>query len=505
MREPGAERSELRRALREEALPRIPAWLETRRWFSDKGRGIASVRFDDIEMDRADGEWLALTILHIDFAAGGEARYVLPLALTREPEVAASIMTLASGEAVVDATERPWFGPWALDRLVGRDGAPADAWHFSSAEDAAPLIAAAREEPAALVRAEQSNSSIRFDDLLMIKVFRRLQPGPNPDEEILRALAAAGFARVPRYAGAALWWSPNGIAYPAALALAFVPNVGDGWSWLLRRLGEITWGEDAVPPDPFAAERLLGRRTGELHVALSQIDDPDFLPLPQDEAGVAENEGRVATAIEGAAELLREHASRFPVQLRSSLPEAISGLRALGEVASGFRDELGLPRIRVHGDYHLGQTLRTPDGDWVIIDFEGEPARPVAERRQRWSPLKDVAGMLRSFAYARGAADRAAHPRLSIEARQRLADWEAGARRAFLESYRDAVGAAPTALVPANDDAFARALRAWELDKALYEIAYEARNRPDWLELPLRTLLPTLGDQPAAETGAAPA
>lgn len=505
MREPGAEPNDLERALRQEALPRIPAWLETRRWFSDKGRGIAGVRFDDLEIDLVDGERFALSILHIDFADGSDARYVLPLAVARGSGNAEPIVTLASGEEVVDATERPWFGRWVVDRLARRDGAQIRNWRFAIAEDAAPIVAAARDEPATLLRAEQSNSSIRFDDLLMIKIFRRLQPGPNPDAEILRALASARFARVPRYVGAASWRSPEEIDYPVALALAFVPNISDGWSWLLQRLDATAEGEAATADVAHAAERLLGRRTGELHVALSQIDDPDFLPLLQDEAGVEENELRVATAIEGAIELLRENAARFRAPLRASLSRAISGLRALGEAAAGFRAELGMPRVRVHGDYHLGQTLRTPDADWVIIDFEGEPARPVAERRRRWSPLKDVAGMLRSFAYARGAMERAAHPPLSVEAQQRLADWEEGARRAFLDGYRDAVAAAPIALVPADDEAFARALRAWELDKALYEIAYEARNRPDWLELPLRALLPNVGDQPAAETGAAPA
>jgi maltose alpha-D-glucosyltransferase/alpha-amylase len=196
----------------------------------------------------------------------------------------------------------------------------------------------------------------------------------------------------------------------------------------------------------------------------------------------------------------------LPEQLMTRLPEAIAGLRALAERADGYRDELNTARIRVHGDYHLGQTLRTPDGDWAIIDFEGEPARSLAERRQRASVLKDVAGMLRSFAYARGAAERAAEASAvpDREARDRLAVWESGARRAFLEGYRQALAAAAMRFVPDDDEAFARALAAWELDKALYEVAYEARNRPDWLELPLRSLLPDLVDQ-AADSAGAPA
>jgi maltose alpha-D-glucosyltransferase/alpha-amylase len=170
--------------------------------------------------------------------------------------------------------------------------------------------------------------------------------------------------------------------------------------------------------------------------------------------------------------------------------------------AEGLRDEVGLPRIRVHGDFHLGQTLRRPDGDWTVIDFEGEPARPVAERRQKSSPLKDVAGMLRSFAYARHATEKGM-PDLAPHHRERLARWEWEARRAFLAEYEAAVASAPVPLVPGEDAAFTRALAAWELDKALYEIAYEARNRPDWIDLPLRALLPDDGQ--AGVTGGAPA
>jgi maltose alpha-D-glucosyltransferase/alpha-amylase len=174
-------------------------------------------------------------------------------------------------------------------------------------------------------------------------------------------------------------------------------------------------------------------------------------------------------------------------------------------LAEGFRGEAGTWRIRVHGDFHLGQTLRTPEGDWAIIDFEGEPARPIAERRRKTSALKDVAGMLRSFSYARGEAERAASARDVSGALRRLGDWETGARRAFLEGYREALAGSAQPLAPGDDAAFTRALAAWELDKTLYEIAYEARNRPDWLALPLGGLVAATSAQPADATGAASA
>jgi trehalose synthase-fused probable maltokinase len=156
---------------------------------------------------------------------------------------------------------------------------------------------------------------------------------------------------------------------------------------------------------------------------------------------------------------------------------------------AGYDAELGLPRIRTHGDLHLGQTLRT-DNDWVILDFEGEPARPVEERRERASVLKDVAGMLRSFAYARGASALAIPSEGREMAESRLQAWESAARGAYLAAYRQAVADSRTRLVPESEEGFARALRAWELDKALYEVAYEARNRPTWLAIPLAALTP---------------
>ena len=274
---------------------------------------------------------------------------------------------------------------------------------------------------------------------------------------------------------------------------------------MLQRLAAVAAGSIDPRADQFAAERLLGRRTGELHVALGAIQEPEFTPETTDRKAIDENARRTRAAIEETIVLLQEQSSHLPDHLMARMPDAISGLRALTERVSGYRDEVKTLRIRVHGDYHLGQTLRTPDDDWVIIDFEGEPARSLEARRQRASALKDVAGMLRSFAYARGAAERVADIIADPAAKDRLRYWEASARRAYLEGYRQALATTTNRYVPKDGAAFDRALAAWELDKALYEVAYEARNRPDWLELPLRSLLPNLLDQAADTAGGAPA
>ncbi|MGH2615182.1 MAG: maltokinase N-terminal cap-like domain-containing protein [Thermomicrobiales bacterium] len=487
----GQEPSELLAVLRGALISALPGWLETRRWFADKGRGFAGIELEDALVERIGDDWLMLAIAHVRFIDGAAARYVLPLAWTLSPGDAEGVASAPIGQdlgAITDATEMTWFGGWFLDAMGDFFESPDSRWRFA-ADPAAAGIALARESPATVMRAEQSNTSLRFDDAIIVKLIRRLQPGPNPDEEMLRALAGAGFERVPRYAGAASWRSGDGVTYPIALAQAFVPNLGDGWSRMLHRLEDVAAGTIAHQLASTSPEGLLGRRTGELHVALCQIDEPAFTPESPSPDAITADMRRTHEAIDTAVSLIEEGRARLPHLLRSDLPRTIAALRATVTRAEGFRDEAVTRRIRVHGDFHLGQTLRTPDGDWMLIDFEGEPARPVAERREKTSALKDVAGMLRSFAYARGAAERAAGERAGREVRIRFSRWEAEARVAFLMAYREALGAAPAPLVPADDDAFARALAAWELDKALYEIAYEVRNRPEWLELPLRSLL----------------
>ena len=496
--------------LGEACVEALPDWLEKRRWFADKGRGISGMTIEDALVERVGLDWLALTVARVAFIDGGAARYLLPLTLTESPGAADVITEAASGAVsgvIVDATEKQWFGGWLLDQFAGVTELARGAWVFAAHAGVGTEIAAARNSPTMAVRAEQSNSSLRFGDLLIVKLFRRLQPGLNPDEEVLRALAGVRFERVPRYVGSIWWRSPDDAAYAVALAQEFVANTSDGWSWMLQRLAGVASGDIDPGSDRFAAERLLGRRTGELHVALGAVQDPEFVTETTDRAAIDEDARRTLAAIEETILLLQERRRNLPEHLTTRLPDAIAGLRALAERADGYQDELNTLRIRVHGDYHLGQTLRTPDGDWAIIDFEGEPARPLAERRQRASVLKDVAGMLRSFAYVRGAAERTAEatPAAARGARGRLDVWESGARRAFLEGYRQALVGAAIRYVPDDDEAFARALAAWELDKALYEVAYEARNRPDWLELPLRSLLPDLIDQAADSAEGAPA
>jgi maltose alpha-D-glucosyltransferase/alpha-amylase len=314
------------------------------------------------------------------------------------------------------------------------------------------------------LQGEQSNTSVIFGDRLIMKIFRRPADGLNPELEITRFLTEhTTFRGTPRLAGAVEYTAEErgaggrvtGIGGVATLAVLqeYVGGARDGWRWLLDRLAAGDAALDAV--------RRLGTRTGELHAALATpTPDPAFAAETITRADVAGWADGVRRQIAAAREAARGRA----------LPDVpdVGGAGGLGGL-------VGLAKSRHHGDFHLGQTLAVEDGrDFVIIDFEGEPLRPLEERRRKHTPLRDVAGMLRSIGYA------AASARLGEAERRR---WEADARAAYLAAYRAAVSGAP--FVPDSDEAFARAVAVLEVEKAAYEIVYEANNRPDWVEIPL--------------------
>jgi maltose alpha-D-glucosyltransferase/alpha-amylase len=484
-----------------------PRWLETQRWFAGKGRSITAVTTEDIWTEEVKDSIVALTVARVDFEDGSPDLYFLPLCVVdaASENEAISALPLAGAVAMLaDAALVPFFGPWLLAALSSKSAGARGSWRFEARPGTEQVLVAASGCPAAPVNAEQSNTSLRFDDLAIVKLVRRLQPGPNPDEEILRGLSDVGFDRVPELLGTASWISADAINVPILLAQAFVPNSGDGWSWLLNRLALLLNNADPKAVD-LTPERMLGRRTAEMHLAMSEIPGADFAPELSTTESVMFEIARTSDALQAVIAMIKEQHHRLPASIQEHLPSIISALQLRGSSLEGFRDEAGLPRIRAHGDYHLGQTLRTLDGDWIIIDFEGEPARPVAERRQKTSALKDVAGMLRSFSYARGVAERSRDGPMPAGVRARMANWEERARFAFIESYRQTIATGRIELVPRDEANFARALEAWELDKAIYEIAYEARNRPSWIDIPLRSLVPSFEAYPRDGTEAAPA
>jgi maltose alpha-D-glucosyltransferase/alpha-amylase len=368
---------------------------------------------------------------------------------------------------------------------------------------------------------EQSNTSIIYGDRLILKLFRRMQPGINPDFEIGRQLTEkVRFTRVPAAAGGFEYVIPGEESSTLAMMQQLVESQADGWAHALDEIGrffEQVEGEhapdapgtqtytdliDAVPPKAIAdamsgylgTAETLGRRTAEMHLALAaDSSHPAFAPEPFQKTDLElVTAGAIAQA-QTALELLTSSITQLPadvdelaqrlLQSRDTLLERIRSAHGLEFVAS---------KIRVHGDFHLGQVLWA-EGDFYLIDFEGEPARPVAERRLKQSPLKDVAGMIRSFGYvayaglfAHISSRRAEMDRVEPWARI----WQTWTTAAFLRGYfTAAAGALFVPGAPSQRDAL---LQLFVLDKALYELNYELNNRPDWLRIPLRGIFELL-------------
>lgn len=444
-----------RLSLQDAELERVlPDYLPHQRWFGGKGRRIREVRVvDTVGLAEA-----AVKLVEVHYREGDPETYVLPLCRDAEG-------------SVTDALREPAFNALLLEAIARRrrfHGHRGDLLALPTPQLA--RLQGDGELAPHLLGAEQSNNSVIFGERLILKLFRRLEPGINPDLELSRYLTEVGFPNVAPVAGAVLYrWGRDQTATVAMLQ-AYVPNRGDGWS---QALDELASGDDGAIERyrPFA--EVLGRRTAEMHRALAAATgDPAFAPEPP-----------TMLARRSAYQSARAQAILSLQALRRALPRLQEEVRALAEGVLAaeevlhrrlrrlLEERITACRIRCHGDYHLGQVLFT-GGDFVIIDFEGEPARPLAERRlKRWA-LKDVAGMLRSFSYA---AESAGVP----FGRQ----WAKAAAEAFLRGYWEAAGNA--SFVPATTEEKELLLEVMLIEKAVYELRYELDNRPEWLRIPL--------------------
>jgi maltose alpha-D-glucosyltransferase/alpha-amylase len=328
---------------------------------------------------------------------------------------------------------------------------------------------------------EQSNTSLRIDRTLACKLFRRLERGENPELEVGRFLAGTSFRAMPLLRGSITYVSARGEPATIGILQDWIESRGDGWSHvvgLIRQHGE--HASEALREDVFA----LGATTARFHGALATGGEPAFAPEPATRADIDAWRGQLNERLTRTIDLVAAHAPSGP-ELSRALGETFVALgRQLAGVALPDPEQplSRFDKIRVHGDYHLGQTLRTETG-FVLIDFEGEPARPLAERRQCQPALKDVAGMLRSFDYAAEAA-------LSeSDVRREEGSIAPALRRHFLDGYRDALNQHPAEFVPASPGAADAWIDFFEIDKALYEVEYELNNRPAWVHIPLRGLV----------------
>ncbi len=426
-------------------------FITSQRWFGSKTREVTQATVVDRAILRAIDPPLELQLVETRFDTGTHETYQL----------------LNSRD--VDALGDPGQVRELVHMMRGGAKLPAGEGvvEFASAEGFAGFSQELRK--ARQISGEQSNSSVVFDDELILKVFRRLEAGINPELELLRFLTEHGFENIAQLAG---WYSYAGGPMDATLGILqrFVPNGRDGWE---AALDTISGGESEV----FLADlRRLGEVTGKMHTLLgSDTSDTNFSP----EEPSVESLGLLTASIDDEIEsiffeLPDDNADLEPIRGRGE--EVRERLRLWTQVG-------GIGRvIRNHGDFHLGQTLRA-DGEWVILDFEGEPARSLPERRRKRSPLRDVAGMLRSFAYVASATPvlRGVEP---------PAGWEQRARSEFLDGYRKTID--PT-LVPAGP-ALDKLLAVFELEKAVYELRYELNNRPDWVRIPVAGIVRMLDE-----------
>ncbi|MCU0490812.1 MAG: maltose alpha-D-glucosyltransferase [Chloroflexaceae bacterium] len=537
----------------------LPGYLRARRWFGGKGRRIRSTTIQDVIPLPFNGGHAHLLFAQVEYLDGDPQTYLLPLAIADEgraeqlqeefPQAVMARLTrtgerkaeagAASSVVLFDAMYDPAFCRALLEALAHKRSFGGERGTLA----ALPLRAlrltptqVAAFEPR-ISRAEQSNSSAIFGDQFMLKLFRRLDEGTNPEVELGRFLTEQGtFTQTSPLLG--LFEYRQGRKEPAALAVlqGFVKNEGDAWDYTLDSLrsyfefmasgggetGESTRNHLAAMPGtegpqttagllvlaaedlpPVALETIgpylqaaqrIGQRTAELHLALAQGDSPDFAPEPFNPFYQRSVYQSLRAQAQQAMALLRDALPRLPEAVRPQAERLASMEAALINRFNPLRtSKFEALRTRIHGDYHLGQVLFTGD-DFVIIDFEGEPARSLRERRLKRSPLRDVAGMLRSFYYAAatalsGQVNAGGIPREEDRAVLEPAAvfWTQWVSVAFLREYLRVMG--DSAVLPRNPAELAGLLEALLLDKAVYELIYELNNRPDWVAIPLRSVL----------------
>jgi maltose alpha-D-glucosyltransferase/alpha-amylase len=516
----------------------LPRFLKHRRWFGAKARTIRGIRIVEAVPILQEAY---LILMRTDYAAGEPDTYMLPMAFMAgaaaqafsQERHAAVIATLQTGQGsgiLYDAVRNLEFCQALLESIIQRRqyrGTTGDV--VATAASVLPRLRGdvSQPLPPVLLGVEQSNTSVRYGEQLILKLYRRLEAGINPDQEIGQFLTEkTAFANVPPVAGVLEFrrHKPAG-GEPITLALlqGFVPNRGDAWHYTLHSLadyfeaararGERTVANLPLPHTPLlelirgdipaeaeqfigaymASARLLACRTAELHLALvSDPADPVFAPEPFTADCQDTMHRSMRELTDQIMQLLR---ARFDGLPEAGKADARQVLSLEEQIAARFDALLDRPihalRSRIHGDYHLGQVLYTGQ-DFMIIDFEGEPARPLSERRMKRSPLQDVAGMLRSFHYAAYAAyfsqaqDGAPMPDLEPWARF----WHLWVSVAYLKTYMEVVRDA--AFLPSSPDEVKLLLDVFLVEKAVYELGYELNNRPGWVTIPLEGILETV-------------
>jgi maltose alpha-D-glucosyltransferase/alpha-amylase len=491
----------------------LPRFMQGQRWFAAKGQAIERASLvDHVEWVRDEQNWL-VALFAIE---GTDQRYFLPLSLLWEdndearmramqPYTIAKVREKARVGILGDAFADEAFCRALIDSMhAGTELAcEAGRLRFFTTSVFADLVdqnvdQLSVQPPGAL----GSNTTVALGDRLFLKAYRRLQIGTNPELEIGCFLTDVRFPCIAPVAGALEYERDDGITMTLALLQGYVENQGDGWTYTvdyLQRFLEERRTQTAEPSiiveSPHGGYltliHTLGVRTAELHRALTtKTGDEAFDPEPVGPSDLREWITCVQDEAQATMDLLEKNATKLPATGSADATALLARKAELMQrISASVPTEIDAVKTRYHGDYHLAQVLLSQN-DFVIIDFEGEPARPLAERRIKHSPLKDVAGMLRSFNYAAYAAlfdATGAHPSDIAQLESWVREWERDTRAAFLAGYEEAIRGSP---VYPTESAHARGLiNLFTLEKALYELRYELNNRPDWVAIPLKGIL----------------
>jgi maltose alpha-D-glucosyltransferase/alpha-amylase len=525
--------------LKTELPAQLPAYLKGQRWFGAKAREIRATEVVDFVTLEREVLRALIVMVKVEYEGGGGDLYSLPLVVTKDldpkkdpgsnlkgqpgtPGVVLTVSGRASGEKVTlsDALKNETFLSFLLDAIerglvfTGEVGELVTSrTHALSMQETG---AAGSLRPRAIT-AEQSNSSVAFGDRLILKFFRRLEEGVNPDLEVGGFLTEqAHYQHTPQLLGALEYHGARGLGMTQGILQGFVPNQGDAWQYTMKsisnfynEMGKSSAQVSVADPSHETARALiapfwesvglLARRTAELHLALASpaaVAEPDFAPEPFDdtfqrgfEDALLELTNRIFRQLRHAHDRLPENAKPKVERVLGSEPRIIKRFHA------ALSSPIRAVRTRIHGDYHLGQVLYT-GADFVIIDFEGEPARPLSQRRLKRSPLQDVAGMLRSFHYAAYAPLLASTGSVNVDNgnREKLYGWaEVWAKwvsERFLDEYLKTARGAE--FLPPSREEIMALLQLHVLEKAVYELGYELNNRPDWVAIPLEGISKSL-------------
>jgi maltose alpha-D-glucosyltransferase/alpha-amylase len=511
----------------------IPIYLRSCRWFGGKARKIqVSTIVENIRMQL--NSFIANTLLiEVKYTEGSSDTYLLPVSflsgteadnIKREiPQAVIAHLRSKSGDGILyDCVNNEEFRRNILLMITKRlslkgirgefNAYPGNYLRRFNKASKLPL------EKSRVLKVEQSNTSFIYGNELFFKLYRRLDEGMNPDLEIERFLTEyKSFPNVPPFAGAIEYKRRGSEPIVLGILQALVPNQGDAWTYTLdsiedyfERVRSKNIDLKEIPKTPgflvqvafddipvliqelisgvyLEMAILLGKRTAELHLALStEVEDPNFAPEPFSILYQRSLYQSMESLTKRVMEMVRTNLKTLPADIRDKLIELLDREREiLDQFREIYRKKLSATKIRIHGDYHLGQVLFTGN-DFVIIDFEGEPARPLSERRLKRSPLRDVAGMIRSFHYAvfNSLFKYLLRDKKFIEGIKPWAEvWYKLVAGIFLKSYIDTARNAP--FIPNNDEELDTMLRAFLLEKAVYELGYELNNRPSWLIIPI--------------------